>query len=93
MLVYLNEVEYRICDHAIKRMRKRGITGKDIQSCLDDHQVSFKPKEGYSLYIADHPSGKRLQVVLDTDTKEVRSVVWLVKERSKGEANDTTHRI
>jgi hypothetical protein len=58
-------------------MKERGITEADIQSCLDDYQVSFRPKEGYSLYIADHPSGRRLQVILDTSTKAIVSVVWL----------------
>jgi hypothetical protein len=77
MKVYLGGVEYEICDHALKRMIRRGITRADIQACLDNHQVSFTPKEGYSLYMADHPSGKRLQVVLNTDTKEIVSVVWL----------------
>jgi len=77
MLVHLDDVEYQICEHALKRMKKRGISEADIQSCLDVHQVSFKPKKGYSLYIADHPNGKRLQVILDTSTKEIVSVVWL----------------
>ncbi len=57
--------------------RQKIITKRDIQSCLDNHQVSFKPKEGYSLYIADHPNGKRLQVILNAVAKEVVSAVWL----------------
>jgi len=77
MSVHLDDVEYQIREHALKRMRERGITEADIQACLDVHQVSFKPKKGYSLYIADHPSGRRLQVVLATSTKEIVSVVWL----------------
>jgi len=75
--VHLNDVEYDICGHALKRMKRRGITKEDTQGCLDNYEVSFTPKEGYSLYIADHPNGKRLQVVVNTDTKEIVSVVWL----------------
>ena len=77
MNVSINDVTYKICGHALKRMKQRGISKADIQSCLDDHQVSFEPKEGYSLYIADHPNGKRLQVVLNATTRELVSVVWL----------------
>jgi len=77
MFVYLNRIKYTICGHAERRMRKRGITKTDIQACLDAHQVSFKPAEGYSLYIADHPNGKRLQVTVNTKDKEIVSVVWL----------------
>jgi len=77
MIVYLNRVAYQICGHGLTQMKRRGITKRDIQSCLDDHQVSFTPKEGYSLYIADHPKGKRLQVIVNSETKEVVSVVWL----------------
>ena len=44
MVVYLNDIEYEICGHALKRMRWRGITKEDIQACLDNHQVSFTPK-------------------------------------------------
>lgn len=77
MFVYLSKAEYRISPHALKRMRERGVTRKDIQSCLNNHQVSFVPKEGYSFYIADHPDSKRLQVILNPSTKEVISVVWL----------------
>ena len=77
MIVYLDDVAYEICGHALKRMKRRGITKADIQACLDNHQVSFTPKEGYSFCIADHPKGKRLQVVFNTDTKDIVSVVWL----------------
>jgi len=42
MIVHLNDVEYKICGHALRRMRERVITKADIQSCLDDHQVSFQ---------------------------------------------------
>ena len=77
MLVHLNDIVYEVCDHALKRMGRRGITRDDIQSCLDNHQVSFKPKEGYPFYIADHPNSRRLQVVLNDETKEVVTVVWL----------------
>lgn len=77
MFVYLNRIKYQICGHAEKRMRERGIKRTDIQACLDAHQVSFKPAEGYSLYIADHPNGKRLQVTVNTKDKEIVSVVWL----------------
>jgi len=77
MSVHLDDIEYQIRPHALMRMKERGITEADIQSCLDDYQVSLRPKEGYSLYIADHPNGRRLQVILDTSAKEIVSVVWL----------------
>ena len=77
MRVCLDEIRYELCNHCLKQMRRRGITQQDIQSCLDHHQVSFIPKSGYSLYVADHPSGKRLQVVVNTAEKEIVSVVWL----------------
>ena len=77
MFVYLNDEKYQICGHAEKQMGRRGIKRADIQSCLNDHQVSFTPNEGYSLYFADHASGKRLQVIVNTKSKEIVSVVWL----------------
>ena len=77
MSVYLKGVKYGLCDHCLKQMGRRRVTKRDIQSCLNHHQVSFIPREGYSLYIADHPNGKRLQVILNTESKEIVSVVWL----------------
>lgn len=77
MFVYLNRIKYTICGHAETRMRRRGIKRTDIQSCLDDYDVSLNPASGYSLYIVDHPSGKRLQVTVNTVDKEIVSVVWL----------------
>lgn len=77
MTVYLNRVRYTICEHAKKRMRQRGITRTDIQSCLNDYDVSLSPARGYSLYIVEHPNGKRLQVIANTADKEIVSVVWL----------------
>ena len=77
MFVYLNRIKYQICGHAEKRMREREIKRTDIQACLDDHQVSLNPAEGYSSYIADHPNGKRLQVIVNTKDKEIVSAVWL----------------
>jgi hypothetical protein len=78
MYVDLNNIKYRICSHAEKRMKERGIKKEDIQCCLDNHQVEFNPSKGYSLYITDHPNGKRLQVTINKENKEVVSVVWLV---------------
>lgn len=77
MFVYLNSIEYTICGHAEKRMRERGIKKAYIQTCLDDYDVSLNPASGYSLYIGGHPSGKRLQVTVNTIDKEIVSVVWL----------------
>ena len=77
MEVNLHNVKYRICDHALRQMGRRGISKRDIQSCLDNHQVDFEPKEGYSLYIANHPNGKRLQVISNPKTEEIVSAVWL----------------
>lgn len=77
MSVHLDDTEYQIGKHALKRMGERGITEGDIQSCLANYDVSLKPNEGYHLYISDHPNGRRLQVVLNTKTREIVSVVWL----------------
>jgi len=77
VFVYLNHIEHTICDHAEKRMRKRGIKRTDIQTCLNDYDVSLTPASGYSLYIASHPSGKRLQVIVNTVEREIVSAVWL----------------
>lgn len=77
MPVYLHGIRYELCDHCLKQMARRRVTKENIQSCLNYHQVSFIPKEGYSLYVADHPSGKRLQVTVNTKDKEIVSVVWL----------------
>jgi len=77
MPVHLDGIRYELCDHCLRQMLRRRVTRRDIQSCLDHHEVSFIPKEGYSLYIADHPHGKRLQVTVNTKDKEIVSVVWL----------------
>ena len=63
--------------HAKSQMRKRGISKKDVQFCLDNHHTSFTPKDGYSLYFATHPNGKRIQVVLDTKSNKVVTALWL----------------
>ena len=63
--------------HARSQMRKRGISKKDVQFCLDNHHTSFTPKEGCSLFFAAHPNGKRIQVVLDTKSNKVVTALWL----------------
>jgi hypothetical protein len=75
--VTINGIRYELCDHCLKQMARRGVKKQSIQSCLNYHQVKLIPKEGYSLCIADHSSGKRLQVVVNTKAKEIVSVVWL----------------
>jgi len=75
--ITVNGIRYEICDHCLQQMTRRGIRKQNIQSCLNHHQVSFIPNEGYSLYIADHASGKRLQVIVNTEDKVIVSVVWL----------------
>jgi len=77
MSVYLDGIRYELCNHCLQQMARRRVTKRNIQSCLNDHQVSYIPKEGYSLYIADHPGGKRLQVIVNTKDKEIVSAVWL----------------
>jgi putative hemolysin len=72
-----NGIRYEICDHCLQQMARRGVRKQNIQSCLNYHQVSCIFKEGYSLCIADHASGKRLQVVVNTKGKVIVSVVWL----------------
>jgi hypothetical protein len=77
MRVYLEGIGYELCNHCLTQMRRRCISEQEIQSCLDKHQVRFVPKSGYSLYIADHPGGRRLQVVVNTADREIVSAMWL----------------
>jgi hypothetical protein len=77
--ITVNGIRYELCDHCLEQMARRGVKKQNIQSCLNYHQVSLIPKEGYSLCIVDHPSGKRLQVVVNTKDKVIVSVVWLTQ--------------
>ena len=63
--------------HAKFQMRKRGISKKDVKFCLDNHHTNFTPKEGCSLYFAQHSNGRRIQVVLDTTSNKVVTALWL----------------
>ena len=63
--------------HAKSQMRKRGISNEDVQFCLDNYHTNFTPKEGCSLYFAQHPNGRRIQVVLDTKSNKVVTALWL----------------
>jgi len=77
--ITVNGVRYEICDHCLKRMARRGIRKQDIQSCLNYPEVRLIPKEkeDCSLYITDHPNGKRLQVAVNEKNKVIVTVVWL----------------
>ena len=75
--VTINGIRYELSDHCLKQMARRGVKKQNIQSCLNYHQVKLIPKKGYALCIADHSSGKRLQVVVNTTDKEIVTVVWL----------------
>jgi len=63
--------------HAKSQMRKRGISKEDVQFCLNSHDTSFTPRKGCSLYFAQHPNGRRIQVVLDTRSDKVVTALWL----------------
>lgn len=65
------------CDHARYQMRRRGISKEDVQFCLDYHSVHFVPKEGYELYIADLPNGKKLQVVVNRKKRLIVTALTL----------------
>ena len=63
--------------HAEERLLERGITRQDIQYCMENHHISLEEAGGVQLYIAEHPNGKRIQVVKDTKNNLIVSVVWL----------------
>lgn len=67
---YKNE-NYFVSSHALQRMAERGIKKVDIQNCIDEHYMEFIPECGYSLFQSDHNSGRRLQVVLNPERKQV----------------------
>ena len=70
-------VEYT--HHAERRMVRRGISKADVEFCLENHHISLEEKEGCMLFIANHPNGKRIQVVLDTTVtpNKVVTAIWL----------------
>jgi hypothetical protein len=75
--ITVNGIRYELCDHCLQQMARRGVKKQDIQSCLNYHQVELMPRKGYGLCIAAHSSGKRLQVVVNTEHKVIVTVVWL----------------
>jgi hypothetical protein len=75
--ITVNGIRYEICDHCLKQMARRGVKKQNIQSCLNHHDVACIFKEGYSVYIEDYPSGKRLQITLNDKNNVVVTVVWL----------------
>jgi hypothetical protein len=77
--IKINGIRYELCDHCLRQMARRGVTKQNIQSCLNYHQVDCIFKEGYSLCIADHSRGKRLQVVVNTKDKVIVTVAWLTQ--------------
>ncbi len=77
MQVYFNNENYIISPHALRRMAERGIKIEDIQNCIDEHFMRFIPELGYSVFISDHKSGKCLQVVLNPESKQVVTAVFL----------------
>jgi hypothetical protein len=77
--ITVNGIRYELSDHCLQQMARRGVKKQNIQSCLNHHQVKLIPKKGYALCIADHSSGKRLQVVVNTEDKVIVTVVWLTQ--------------
>ena len=65
------------CGHALRQMKKRGIYKEDVQFCLGHYSVHFIPKEGYEIYIAKLPNGKRLQVVINRKKNQIVTALAL----------------
>lgn len=63
--------------HALRRMKKRGISRADVEFCLGSYDTSFIPKEGYVWYVATLPRGKRLQIVVNPKNSNIVSAIWL----------------
>ena len=62
---------------AKEQMKLRGITKGEIKHCLNNYGISITPKEGCKQFFSNHPSGKRLKVVVDTKSNEIVTVVLL----------------
>jgi hypothetical protein len=77
--VTVNGIRYELSDHCLRQMARRGVKKQNIQSCLNCHQVELIPRKGYALYIEDYPSGKRLQVVVNTEDNLIITAVWLTQ--------------
>jgi len=63
--------------HAEDRLKKRGITQKDIDFCLKNYHIKLEEVCGVQLYIAKHSNGKRIQVIIDTKNNQLVSAMWL----------------
>ncbi len=70
---------YEFTSHALRRMKERSINKDDIDNCLLNYNMTFEEKEGYTLYIADHSSGRRIQVVVDNNVTPhmIVTALWL----------------
>jgi len=63
--------------HAEDRFKGRGIKQEDINFCLKNYHIKLEEVGGVHLFIAKHPNGKRIQVVIDTKNNQLMSAMWL----------------
>lgn len=63
--------------HAKEQMSLRGISMAEVEHCLENADVTFTPKEGCHQFFSNHPSGKRIKVVLDTKLNKIVTVILL----------------
>ena len=64
-------------DHARERMEQKGISRADVRFCLNNYKLEFEESNGNKHYIADHPSGGCIKVVLNDSCDTVISVMWV----------------
>jgi hypothetical protein len=63
--------------HARNQMKRRGISRAEVRYCLNNPDITITPKEGCKQFRANHPSGKRIKVVVDTEKNKVVTVILL----------------
>ena len=58
-------------------MKQKSISKADVRFCLNNYKLELKESNGNRHYIADHPSGGCVKVVLSNSGSTVITVMWI----------------
>lgn len=63
-------------EHAKDRMKERNISTQEVETCLENHQVSYpNDDENCVNYVYTSPTGRRIRVVINEKRPRHRIVI------------------